>query len=341
MAQLVVTVSDLAHWLPSPGVWLVAIWMAALGGAIGSFINVLVYRLPAGKSIIHPGSACPHCGHPIRPRDNIPVISWFVLRGRCRDCGEPISVRYPLVEIMMSLVFVSIGVVEVLLGGANLPHELGQRSLTVAGPLLWAIYAYHLVLICALVCMALIDHDGNRVPLRLPLLVVAAGLLAPLLPVALHPVDLAGALGVGKASTSTFSQLATAPVGCLAGGLLGAVAWPLRPGQNKLGDVLAVAMVGTFLGWQAAVALAAITAILMAFGLAICGGTSRVPGSAWLAAFTVGYILSWCLITLRFPGVVTDAGLIFFGLACLAVLGASWGTRLVRRGTSASLRGVK
>ena len=72
--------------------------VGALGLAIGSFLNVVVYRVPASASLVSPPSACPRCGARIRKRDNIPVLSWLILRGKCRDCGESISARYPLVS---------------------------------------------------------------------------------------------------------------------------------------------------------------------------------------------------------------------------------------------------
>jgi leader peptidase (prepilin peptidase) / N-methyltransferase len=76
-----------------------AIVLAALGGLIiGSFLNVVVYRLPRGESLAHPPSRCPSCGAPVKPYDNIPVLSWLLLRGRCRSCKAPISPRYPIVE---------------------------------------------------------------------------------------------------------------------------------------------------------------------------------------------------------------------------------------------------
>src|SRR5213075_1473391 len=75
-----------------------AIVLAALGGLIiGSFLNVVAYRLPRGESLAHPPSHCPSCDAPIKPYDNVPVLSWLLLRGRCRACGAPISPRYPLV----------------------------------------------------------------------------------------------------------------------------------------------------------------------------------------------------------------------------------------------------
>jgi leader peptidase (prepilin peptidase)/N-methyltransferase len=83
----------------------VAALAVTLGLVVGSFLNVVAYRVPRGMSIVRPRSACPGCGAPIRSRDNIPVLSWLLLRGRCRDCGTGISVRYPLVEAGTAGVF--------------------------------------------------------------------------------------------------------------------------------------------------------------------------------------------------------------------------------------------
>lgn len=88
--------------IPDAYVWLYA---GVVGAIVGSFLNVCIYRLPAEKSVITPRSACGACDTPIRWRDNIPVISWLLLRGRCRDCGAPISVQYPLVELAIALIW--------------------------------------------------------------------------------------------------------------------------------------------------------------------------------------------------------------------------------------------
>ena len=77
---------------------LAVLYAVLIGGCLGSFLNVAVWRLPAGKSLIRPASFCPKCGHPIRFYDNIPVFGWLFLRGKCRDCRQPISPRYPIVE---------------------------------------------------------------------------------------------------------------------------------------------------------------------------------------------------------------------------------------------------
>src|SRR5215208_6199344 len=78
------------------------------GAVIGSFLNVVAHRVPARESLVSPGSRCPSCGTPVKPYDNVPVISWLVLRGRCRSCGASISARYPIVELATALVFAAV-----------------------------------------------------------------------------------------------------------------------------------------------------------------------------------------------------------------------------------------
>ncbi len=113
-----------------------------LGLAVGSFLNVVVWRVPQGKSVVSPPSACPTCGHAIRARDNVPVLSWVLLRGRCRDCSAPISVRYPLVELGTAAAFVLVAL---------------KFGLT------WPLPAY-LYLAAVGIALALIDLDCQRLP---------------------------------------------------------------------------------------------------------------------------------------------------------------------------------
>ncbi|MEO5832174.1 MAG: prepilin peptidase [Nakamurella sp.] len=82
--------------------------VALLGLVIGSFLNVVIHRVPAAASLVRPGSHCPSCDHPIRARHNVPVLGWLVLRGRCADCRTPISVRYPLVELTTAVLFAAV-----------------------------------------------------------------------------------------------------------------------------------------------------------------------------------------------------------------------------------------
>lgn len=128
-----------------------------LGLAIGSFANVVAYRLPAGRSILRPPSACPHCEHAIQRRDNVPVLGWILLRGRCRHCRKRISVRYPIVEVATAALFVL--VVFAVEDSATLPAY-------------WAFVGVTMVLI-------LTDLDHKLIPNRIlfPGTAISGGLL--------------------------------------------------------------------------------------------------------------------------------------------------------------------
>jgi leader peptidase (prepilin peptidase)/N-methyltransferase len=129
--------------------------LAAAGGlAVGSFLNVVAWRLPRGESLVAPGSHCPGCDHAVRPYDNVPVLSWLVLGGRCRDCRARISARYPLVEATSAALAIAV-----------VATQHGAHDLLLA-----------LALIALLVPIALIDLDHRIIPNRL----TAAGALAAL-----------------------------------------------------------------------------------------------------------------------------------------------------------------
>ena len=89
-------------------------WLFCVGASVGSFLNVVVYRLPRRKNLAYPGSQCPRCGHAIRLKDNIPILSWLALGGRCRDCKSPISPRYFFVELAVATLFLAVALVETL-----------------------------------------------------------------------------------------------------------------------------------------------------------------------------------------------------------------------------------
>ena len=102
------------------GIWIGT--TTALGLLLGSFANVPIHRWPRQQSVTHPRtSACPTCSAPIAPRDNIPVVSWLLLRGRCRHCGAPIHWRYPLVELVTAVLFAATAAVHGLDAGASVP----------------------------------------------------------------------------------------------------------------------------------------------------------------------------------------------------------------------------
>jgi leader peptidase (prepilin peptidase)/N-methyltransferase len=126
---------------------LAAVFAAAFGAAIGSFLNVVIYRLPRGESLVHPASHCPGCDHAIRPRDNVPVLGWLWLRGRCRDCAIKISARYPGVEALTAALAVAV----VLTQSSTRQLVLG------------------LVLVLVLVPVTLIDFDHQIIPNKITL----------------------------------------------------------------------------------------------------------------------------------------------------------------------------
>jgi leader peptidase (prepilin peptidase) / N-methyltransferase len=134
-----------------------AAFAGVMGAIAGSFLNVVAYRLPRRESVVWPGSHCPHCGSPVRSRDNVPILSYLVLRGRCRACSAAISRRYPLVEALTAALCV----------GAVLAHPGGARL--VLG----------LLTVLVLVPAALIDLEHRIIPNRLTaagaLLALAAG----------------------------------------------------------------------------------------------------------------------------------------------------------------------
>jgi leader peptidase (prepilin peptidase)/N-methyltransferase len=134
-----------------------AIVLAAVGGLIvGSFLNVVAWRLPRGESLVSPGSRCPGCGAPIRPYDNVPVLSWLLLRGRCRHCGTRVSARYPLVELATAALYVATVV------GRDGAHDI------VLG----------LLLVTVLVPVAIIDFEHRIIPNRLTLPAAVAAIVA-------------------------------------------------------------------------------------------------------------------------------------------------------------------
>ena len=154
-----------------------AAFAGALGAIIGSFLNVVAYRLPRCESLVRPGSHCPGCGAAIKPYDNIPVLGWLMLRGHCRNCGEPISPRYPLVE----------GVCAVLAVGVVLTKSSAYDI--VLG----------LMLIAVLVPVALIDLEYRIIPNKITLPAAIAAVVAGLIlqPSAVPEQLIAGAAAGG------------------------------------------------------------------------------------------------------------------------------------------------
>lgn len=186
--------------------------LGLLGLLVGSFLNVVIHRVPEGMSLVRPPSACPACGHPIRPYDNVPVLSWLVLRGRCRDCDVPISARYPAVELATGALFVLVG--RQFHADGFLPAAL---ALSAGG-----------------VALFMIDLDRQRLPFAV------TGVVAVLVALALALDVLVGS-GAFRASA-----LVSAAVWL---GVYGGV-WLLTGGRGMgLGDVALAPVLGLALGW--------------------------------------------------------------------------------------------
>ena len=204
-----------------------------LGLVVDSFANVCVYRLPRRQSIVSPPSRCPSCGALIRARDNVPVLSWLLLRGRCRACRAPISPRYPAVEAANGLLWLALAVLR------------GPRAQTFAA----------MALVTALLVLSLIDFDHQLLPDAITLPGIAAGLAATFLPGS--PVRPLAALLAAAGGWLAFAAVAKA--------------YQRLRGVEGLGqgDWKMAAMLGAFLGWQSmllTVLLASVAGTLVGLG---------------------------------------------------------------------------
>jgi leader peptidase (prepilin peptidase)/N-methyltransferase len=208
--------------------WFFPAFAFVLGICIGSFLNVVIYRVPAGKSIVRPGSTCA-CGTPIAWRDNIPILSWFLLGGKARCCGRPFSFRYPFVELLTGLIFVACWL------------RLSPEA-AVCG---W-------VFLASLVCATFIDLDHMIIPDAFTIgLAVAGVVLSGLIP-ALH-----GQVS-GYFVLDVLRSVSASVVGIVAGS--GVVLWIallaealLKKEAMGFGDVKFVGAIGAFCGWHGAV----------------------------------------------------------------------------------------
>jgi leader peptidase (prepilin peptidase)/N-methyltransferase len=200
-----------------PAIWVGGLVAFFLGASVGSFLNVVIYRLPAGESVVHPRSRCGRCGETIAWYDNLPVLSYLLLRGRCRSCGAAFSVRYPIVELLTAMVAVALYL---------------RLGLTLA-------FFVQFAFACALLAITYIDLDHQIIPDRITLPGILVGVAGSTV--------LAGGSPLRALGESLLGML-------LGGGLLLGVAWAYErfAGREGMGggDVKLLAMIGAFLGWQ-------------------------------------------------------------------------------------------
>ncbi|WP_240642330.1 prepilin peptidase [Microbacterium sulfonylureivorans] len=249
---------------------LVLVFAGLLGLVIGSFLNVVIYRVPAGIPLTRE-SRCPSCGAPVRPWQNVPVVSWLALRGRCASCGAPISVRYPLVELATALAFAGVAWL-----------FLGEGAWNAASVVVTVAYLYFAAISIAL---ALIDLDTRRLPNSIVL--PGYGVVAVLFTAAC----LLGA---------DWSALLRAGIGAVALYLFYFLLRVIRPAGMGGGDVKLAGVVGAYLAWLGwgSFAVGAFAAFLVGgvFGIALmllrrAGRKSAIPfGPFMLAGAWVGIV---------------------------------------------------
>ncbi|QDU38994.1 Leader peptidase PppA [Maioricimonas rarisocia] len=250
------------------------LWFLVAGTAVGSYLNVVIYRVPQGLSVVSRRSHCPQCGVPILASDNLPLIGWLRLNGRCRNCNEEISARYPIVELALGLTFLLLFFVELISGGTNLPVRTPYSYAGVLWILFYTkwdlvgLYAYHCFLLCSLFSWAMIRRDGQHVPARTSAIILAVTIIAPLLQPHLlpWPFDVNPTLSV----TYTVRGAAiTSALGLLAGGVVSLLPALFRWTQQEGGssplqfDRASWLLIGAGLGWQAAVSIFALLVIWM------------------------------------------------------------------------------
>jgi leader peptidase (prepilin peptidase)/N-methyltransferase len=213
---------------------------ALFGLIIGSFLNVCIYRIPLGKSIVFPGSSCTHCASPIRFYDNIPVLSFLLLRGKCRSCGNPISFQYPLVELLTALAF-----------------YFCARVWQFASPTF-----VNTLFLSIIIILVFTDYNHRILPNKLTLPGIVVGIL--LSPFQAHgvytdvfslPLRVNSLLGLGD--IPSLLPWTGSLLGVIVGGgplFLVALAYEtIRRRQGLgMGDIKMMAMVGAFTGWQLA-----------------------------------------------------------------------------------------
>jgi leader peptidase (prepilin peptidase)/N-methyltransferase len=224
------------------------VWLFCMGATVGSFLNVVVYRLPRGLNLAFPGSLCPHCGHAIRLQDNIPILSWLNLRGRCRDCGGPISPRYFFVELTVAVGFLVVLAAEYHVPALGMGLRTRHVLLVRDGAPFWGMYFLHVTLATTLLGAMLLRSNADSVPATLFLPVIGVGLVLPLFWPEIRSVPAVGSWE----SHSWQAGLADGLAGLVGGAITGAMLIPLarRRGWSAAAVIAFCCCVAVVLGWQ-------------------------------------------------------------------------------------------
>lgn len=323
------------------------VWLFFLGASIGSFLNVVIYRVPRGMTLFG-HSQCPRCGHAIRGRHNVPVLGWFLLNGRCYDCGQPIARRYPTVEAICGAMFVGLAFIELVSGGMNLPARppsvfrgIAWIVLDPQGDLL-AIYAYHCVLLSILFSWAWIAHDGGRVPAGYTLFAFALILAGPLAAPDAHPVPAWGSVPGASRGADLLNRTRSFGDGIVGGAVgyaVGFLVWRYAAGgrrdERRRDESASMGLIGAAFGWQAtcSVALLAVPITALPCGARRLRAAPSTPASGfpvWLAA--LAHLVVW-----RASGSIPiwpSDGAPWFAFP-IAVVAAAWGLGEIPRSEDA------
>ena len=369
--------------------WIVTGYLFVFGAVIGSFLTVCVHRLPQStsmwdglKGLSDPPSTCPKCGRRIPLRDNIPIIGWLLLRGRCSNCKLKISPRYPLIELANGLLWVALYWMEVPEGRSS---DLIDASLvTPYGPVdgehpflsdEWLVhlrYLYHLMLIELLLVAAWIDAGTKTIPKIVTDPFIVVGILASaigglyLLPLVVRPLGFAEDMAfAARALTgqslpaslanwyagppspawrfglfgSSLHGVAVSVCGAIAGAvpilfmrIVGRAIYDRE--AMGAGDVYLMALVGAFLGWQAALATIVLASLIAAVSFAailLTSSRAEVPFGPYLAAGAIGSIFGWPWLEDRIISFSAIGPLLLPMLALLAVLfvALAWAMRVL------------
>lgn len=300
---------DVIQWLQTIAMHsFVYLWVTFLGSCFASFLNVVAWRVPRGRSILG-SSHCPSCDAKLSLRDNVPIFGWLNNNGQCRSCDAPIAVRYLVVEMLLGLTFLGLFVVEVVFGGANLPlrpdlqHAGIEFLLFTPNWFLILTFIYHATLLCGLFTFALIASEHNHVPGSV--IFFAAIFLVAIASTWPHVIQVPWTAGIDAVQDwppERFSRtsLYTMAIGVVAGVLAGLIGWTIDvtlPSQVEGGRgpaiVASMALVGLALGWQSAIFVLALWCLgKLPFRTGLRSLFSN--GCAIVMFATILHLLFWC-----------------------------------------------
>ena len=237
-------------------------WFFVVGCCVGSFLNVVIYRVPAGISVLAKASHCPVCQTKIASRDNLPLIGWLKLQGRCRNCGTSISSRYPSVELTIGLLFLLLYIVELISGGTNLPGRTPNHYAGVLWILFYTkwdllgLYLFHCFVLCAVFSWTMMGRDGHRVPTKAAVITIGLAITAALIWPHLLPWTDGGVVVKIINSTAMAPSIFTLDRVFSGAILAGSAGWLVSRLCGLPFQLATWLLIGVAFGWQAAAGIA-------------------------------------------------------------------------------------